>query len=74
VNLFGRGKKHAAAYDKAGKTPVIRASICTGEQVAGFRDPGSGKFEELMLIRDRRDLEAFLTQYQVQESEIQREW
>ena len=61
-------------YDKTGKIPVIRSSICTGEQVAGFKDPISGKFHELMLIRDRDDLAEFLSQYQMDEGDIQREW
>ena len=73
--MFGRRKKPAAVpYDKDGKVPVIRCSICTGEQVAGFKDPVSGKFEELMLLRDSRDLSEFLQRYQVEESEIKREW
>ena len=72
--MFGRRKKRTApVYDKTGKVPVIRSSICTGEQVAGFKDP-SGKFEELMLIRDGGDLAEFLSQYQVDENELQREW
>lgn len=69
-----RKKPPAAGYDRGGKIPVIRASICTGEQVAGFKDPDSGKFEELMLIRDSRDLKSFLREYQVEETEIKREW
>ena len=73
--MFGRRRKSAAVpYDKIGKTSTIRVSICTGEQVAGFKDPVSGKFEELMLIRDSRDFSEFLHQYQVEESEIKREW
>jgi len=42
--------------------------------VASFRDPVSGRFEELMLIRKDRNLQEFLRQYQVDESEIRREW
>lgn len=73
--MFGRKKRQAVStYDKTGKIPVIRSSICTGEQVAGFKDAVSGKFEELMLIRDEKDLAEFLSQYQVEESEIKREW
>ena len=73
--FFSRRKKPpAAVYDKGGKIPVIRSSICTGEQVAGFKDPVSGKFQELMLIRDERDFQEFLRQYQVEEAEIKREW
>ena len=73
--MFGRRKLPAvSSYDKNGKIPVIRSSICTGEQVAGFKDAISGKFEELMLIRDGKDLSEFLHRYQVEESEIKQEW
>lgn len=73
--MFGRRRRRAAVpYDTAGKIPVIRSSICTGEQVAGFKDPVSGKFQELALIRDDRDLQDFLEQYQVKESDVRREW
>lgn len=64
----------AANYDKAGKIPVIRSSICTGEQVAGFKDTVSGRFEELMLLRNAQDFQEFLHWYQVEGAEIKREW
>ena len=73
--MFGRRKQpDISPYDKTGKIPVIRSSICTGEQVAGFKDPVSGRFEELMLIRNDRDFQEFLLRYQVEEAEIKREW
>ena len=73
--FFGKRKKPAAAgYDKSEKIPVIRSSICTGEQVAGFKTVSNGKFEELMLIQDDRDLQEFLRTYQIEEKEIKREW
>lgn len=73
--MFGKRKRRdIGPYDKPGKIPVIRSSICTGEQVAGFKDTVSGKFEELMLIRDGKNLSEFLSRYQVEESEIKREW
>lgn len=73
--MFGKRRKRAEpAYDKTGKVPVLRSSICTGEQVAGFRDLTSGRFQELMLIRDAGDLAEFLRRYQVEESELRREW
>ena len=59
--MFGRRKKEPLIpYDKRGKIPVIRASICTGEQVAGFKDPETGKFDELMLIRSPADPQHFV--------------
>lgn len=73
--MFGRRKRqNISPYDKTGKIPVIRSSICTGEQVAEFKDIVSGKFEELMLICGEKDLAEFLSRYQVEESEIKREW
>ena len=73
--MCGRRKRQdTSPYDKTGKVPVIRSSICTGEQVAGFKNIASGKFEELMLICGEKDLSEFLSQYQVEESEIKREW
>ena len=73
--LFGKRKKEPAVqYDKAGKVPVIRSSICTGEQTAGFRDQTSGQFQEVMLLRSDGDLEEFQRLYGVEASDIKREW
>lgn len=73
--MFGkRREKKASAYDHTGKVPVIRASICTGERVAGFKDRETGKFDDLMLIRNDQDLQAFLKEYGVEEKELQKEW
>ena len=54
-------------YDKERKRPIIRASICTGEQVAGFKDLHTGKFEEEMLIRNEKDLQTFKQMYDIEE-------
>ena len=73
--MFGWRKKQVIApYDRGSKIPVIRSSICTGEQVAGFKDPVSGKFEELMVIGSEKDLKDFMKIYDVREEEIQKEW
>ena len=61
-SLFSRKKKEPAAQAYNG-TPVIRCSICTGEQVAGFRDSETGRFEEVMLLRTPDDLEWFKQRY-----------
>jgi len=63
--MFGRKKTRAAAagFDETEKTPVIRCSICTGEQVAGFQRKDTGTFEEVMLIRGGGDLQAFRDLY-----------
>lgn len=71
--MFGikkAGKHNEASsviYDPKQQKAVLRCSICTGEQVAGFQDIHSGKFEEVMLIRDQADLLQFKRQYGVEE-------
>ena len=72
--VFGRKKKTAPVFDRAGKEPVVRASICTGEKVAGYRDIATGKFKEVMLIRSDADLEQFLASYGFRPEEVKREW
>lgn len=63
-----------AEYDKESQKPVIRASICTGERVAGFKDIHTGKFTEVMLIRNQKDLEEFAKKYDISIKEISKEW
>ena len=63
--LFRKRKtvKPEYAYDPEKERPVIRASICSGEQVAGFRNKSTGAFHEVMLIRSEEDRAAFQRQY-----------
>ena len=73
--MFGKKKKTAIqAYDKETQRPILRCSICTGEQVAGFKQIQTGVFEEVMLIRNRQDLAAFLESYGLNESELTKEY
>ena len=60
-------------YDKMNKKPIIKASICNGEQVAGFKDIHTGKIEEVMLIKSPADLEKFKVIYGIKE-EITKEY
>ena len=46
-------------YDKMNKKPIIKASICNGEQVAGFRNRNTGRFREAYVIRSHEELEEF---------------
>jgi len=61
------------SYDRENEKPVIKASICNGEQVAGFKDVHTGKFEEVMLIKNSADLEQFRSMYGIEE-EIVKEY
>ena len=64
--MFFKKKKIQGSYDHENKKPVIRASICTGEQVAGFKDLHTGAFEEIMLIRNAEDLAMFKERYGIE--------
>lgn len=61
-------------YEREYHRPVIRASICTGEQVAGFKDRRTGRFTEIMLVRNNEDLEEFTRKYDISRQDITREW
>ena len=65
MGLFQK-KTTVKSYDRENKKPVIKASICNGEQVAGFQDIHTGKMEEVMLIRNQADLEKFKSMYGIQ--------
>ena len=75
VSKRGLFKKKSVvqSYDKENKKPVIKASICNGEQVAGFKDIHTGKIEEVMLIKSPADLEHFKAMYGIDE-EITKEY
>ena len=47
--------------------PILHRSICTGETTAGFKDPGTGKYTEMMLIRNEKDLKQFMKEYGITE-------
>ncbi len=62
MSLFRR-RGAEDAFDPAKFTPVIRCSICTGEQVAGFRENATGRFIADTPLTGSRDLEAFRRRY-----------
>ena len=61
--MFGRKTVKKKDYDKENLRPVLKCSICTSEQVAGFKNIHTGKFEEIMLIRNEKGLEQFKETY-----------
>lgn len=67
-------KKQRLSYDKENQSPVIRASICNGEQVVGFEDRRTGGFTEIMLIQNDRDLREFAELYGISASEIKKKY
>jgi len=57
----------ALSYDGRTEKPVIKCSICNGEQVAGFKNLRTGEFREIMLIRSGADLKHFKETYDITE-------
>lgn len=74
IRMFRKKKPATEQYDKAAERPVIHASICNGEQVAGFVDLQTKKFTEVMLIRGAQDLEEFCRRYGVEQEDIVKEY
>ena len=60
-------KLSAPPFDPAAEEPAIRCSICTGEQVAGFRSKRTVHFREVTLIRTPKDLEGFKKDFGVED-------
>ena len=60
-------KDNKRVFDPEVERAVIRCSICTGEQAAGFKNRKTGKFEEIMLIKSDSDLEKFKNLYGVKD-------
>lgn len=69
-----RKKVEKQIYDKENQKPIIRSSICTGEKVAGFKDIHTGKFTEVMLIKNDRDMKVFLEKYDISPDVVKTEW
>lgn len=67
-----RKKVNKIPYDKENLKPILKCSICNGEQVAGFKNVHTGKFEDVMLIKDSRDLNKFMEMYDI--STIEKEY
>ena len=75
--MFWNKKEKPAVYrelDRENETPVIRASICNGEQVAGFKDRRTGQFKEVLFIRTPEDKKLFMEQYGISPEEIRKEY
>ncbi|MBQ5317051.1 MAG: aspartate dehydrogenase [Oscillospiraceae bacterium] len=70
MGIFRKKQPEKKSFDRDRLRPAIRSSICTGEQVAGFKDIATGKFEDIMLINSRDDLIGFMETYDIVESEI----
>ena len=60
-----KGNADLFPYDETKYEAVIRCSICTGEQVAGFKSKEDGNFVGVMVIQSEKDLDYFKSLYRV---------
>ena len=72
--MFRKKKTIKEEFDRTEIRPAIRCSICTGEQVAGFQKLSTGKFEEVMVLRNEEDKKEYLERYGIKETEIVKIW
>ena len=74
MGLFHRERRapEAPAFPPEDWEPVIRCSICTGEQVACMRERATGRLREIMLLRSPDDLAAFRRDFGLEETELRR--
>lgn len=71
MSLFKR-KNQTNPFPLEQYEPVLRCSICTGEQTACMRNRATGKLTELMLIRSPADLDLFRVQYHLGDVRIEK--
>ena len=68
MGLFRRkAQASLVTYNSEAQKPIIKCSICNGEQVAGFKNKSTGEFTEIMLIRNQNDLASFKEMYNLDE-------
>lgn len=74
MSIFRRHKAEPAPprFSPEEYEPVLRCSICTGEQVACMRNRATGQLRELMLVRSDEDLEEFCRTYSVKREAVRK--
>lgn len=74
MKFFSSKKKEYPKMPKGGFDPVIRCSICTGEQVICAKDRKTGEMHEMMLVRTPSDIEGFCTANNIDAKKVQKEY
>lgn len=65
--LFRKNKTpKPESYDKENWRPILKCSICNGEQIAGFQNIHTGQFKEECFIRTPAELLAFQQKYGIE--------
>ncbi|WP_244833030.1 aspartate dehydrogenase [Clostridium sp. BJN0001] len=63
--FFKKKKKMTVLFDSKEYKPVLKCSVCTGEKTAGFMEIKTGKFIDICLIKNDKDLQKFKSDYKV---------
>lgn len=59
MGLFDKKKKKYPRFPEGDYEPVLRCSICNGEQILCAREKSTGELHEVMLVRTPHELEEF---------------
>ena len=66
MGLFRRkAQTSSVTYDPGTQKPVIKCSICNGEQVAGFKNKSTGEFVRSRIRRTSFKWRCYNNNYQV---------
>ena len=66
IPKYERHLRETIPFNPREQYAVIRSSICTGEQVAGFKNRENGHFTEVMLIKSPEDEKRFKEIYDLE--------
>ncbi|MBE6029115.1 MAG: aspartate dehydrogenase [Clostridiales bacterium] len=72
MKLFNKKNKDIPHISLEQSVPVLRCSICTGEQVLCSKDRKTGQLTELMLIRKPSDLFDFCNANGISAEDVQK--
>ena len=72
MGLFSKKKTEYPKMPQGDYVPVLRCSICTGEQVLCAKECSTGHLLELMLIKSPAQLEAFCAANGISEEDIEK--
>ena len=72
MSFFKKKNKDIPHISLEQSIPVIKCSICTGEQVLCSKDRQTGEMTELMLIRNPSELSAFCEANGISAEDVQK--
>ena len=72
MGLFSKKKTEYPKMPQGDYVPVLRGSICTGEQVLCAKECSTGHLLELMLIKSPAQLEGFCEANGISQKDIEK--